>query len=403
VKQVVVLFLVLAGAFLAASTAAAAGKLTVRFVAVGEGDATVFQGPCSEIGVLDVPRGRAPRVLEALDTLGSRKLRWIMVSHYDADHLGGVVSLATAPDVRVANIYDRGPRGGEVKGLYRTYVDWLKQSDQSHHDVHIGETLSLCEGKAQVTFEVVSVGLNGTAAGGVRVSSENDKGICLKITYILFKMAACGDVNGVKTRGRADVESAVAPEIGRVDLAKVDHHGGRYSSNRTFVDTLAPSAAVISVGKNPLRWGHPNPAVVRRWDAVGDVFQTGTSDGRLFDGDVIATTDGTTSIRIRTTHSGVAEGFPLVARAALPIKETATASATSTILTSSGGSRVSNLVRDLALIGATLLAVALGAAVARWGRGRAVDGVGGGELRANLSQLQRPSLEGGRHFPPSSP
>jgi hypothetical protein len=136
--------------------------------------------------------------------------------------------------------------------------------------------------------------------------------MCLKITYLRFAMAACGDANGQRSRGRADLESAVAHDIGRVDLVKVDHHGARYSSNATYVSTLAPAAAVISVGLNR-RYGHPNPAVVRRWDAVGDVFQTGTADGREFDGDVIATTDGTSSFQIRTTNSGVDRTYPLAA------------------------------------------------------------------------------------------
>jgi beta-lactamase superfamily II metal-dependent hydrolase len=78
---------------------------------------------------------------------------------------------------------------------------------------------------------------------------------------------------------RRDVESAVAPKIGHVDLVQANHQGSRYSSNSTYVRTLAPVATVISVGRRSYR--HLSSAVVRRWRAVGDVFETGARNGRI--------------------------------------------------------------------------------------------------------------------------
>ncbi|MBW3591292.1 MAG: 3-deoxy-7-phosphoheptulonate synthase [Actinobacteria bacterium] len=43
---------------------AAAEQLAVTFVAVGQGDAAVYRGPCGQIGVLDVNRGGVEEVLE---------------------------------------------------------------------------------------------------------------------------------------------------------------------------------------------------------------------------------------------------------------------------------------------------------------------------------------------------
>ena len=108
-----------------AAIAAAAGMLTVSFISVGQGDATSFEGPCGEIGVLDVPSGRAPDLIRALDGLGSRRIRWLTVSHYDADHLGGVVSLAETAGVEIGTVYDRGTGRGQTTGLRRRYTAWL--------------------------------------------------------------------------------------------------------------------------------------------------------------------------------------------------------------------------------------------------------------------------------------
>ena len=62
--------------------------------------------------------------------------------------------------------------------------------------VNIGDTLSLCSGADQVTFNVVSVGTDGTAVGEVPVTSENDKGVCVKVEFKNFDLASCGDING---------------------------------------------------------------------------------------------------------------------------------------------------------------------------------------------------------------
>jgi hypothetical protein len=43
-------------------------------------------------------------------------------------------------------------------------------------------------------------GVRTEAPAGRAAKDENYKGICLKITYVRFKMAARGDVNGVNTR-----------------------------------------------------------------------------------------------------------------------------------------------------------------------------------------------------------
>jgi len=60
------------------------------------------------------------------------------------------------------------------------------------------------------------------------------------------------------------------------------------------------------VGKNS--FGHPDPAVVAQWDAVGDVYQTqDSSDNALIDGDVSVTTDGETGFTVNTQTGTVAD------------------------------------------------------------------------------------------------
>ncbi|MFP4636674.1 MAG: S-layer homology domain-containing protein, partial [Nitriliruptoraceae bacterium] len=228
---------------------------------------------------------------------------WISVSHYDDDHLGGVEDVGTAVSGLEA-VYDRGgDRDVKDTVTYRDYYDWVTGAGL-REPVEIGDSFELCGG--EVEFDVVSVGTDGTAAGGVAVSEENDRGVCVEVVYGNFDLASCGDVNQA-------VEDAVAPVYGQVEIVKVSHHGAAGSSSQTYVDTLAPEVAILTVGSNG--YGHPDPAVLSRWESAGaTLFQTATSDGEPDDGDVAVTafSDGSFSVHGETgaayTSDGVVEG-----------------------------------------------------------------------------------------------
>jgi beta-lactamase superfamily II metal-dependent hydrolase len=237
-------------------------------------------------------------------------LKWIANTHYDADHLGDIVSVATSPGVSVGTFYDRGgDRNVKDTATYRTYYDHTTgQGNRSPLD--IGDSFTLCTGRDQVTFSVVSAGTDGTAAEGIDVTEENDRGLCFHVEYHDFDLATCGDINGTEAGSRSDVETAVAPSIGDVEVAKVNHHGSSFSSNTTYVSTLSAEVSIISVGKNS--FGHPSATVVARWDALGDVFQTQSpTDNALVDGDIVITTSGVTSYSTTASASGRSISRPM--------------------------------------------------------------------------------------------
>jgi competence protein ComEC len=68
-------------------------------------------------------------------------------------------------------------------------------------------------------------------------------------------------------------ESLMRDKLEPVEILKVGHHGSKYSSGESFLKTIRPKAAVISVGKN--QFGHPTPEVLKRLEAVGaEVLRT---------------------------------------------------------------------------------------------------------------------------------
>jgi beta-lactamase superfamily II metal-dependent hydrolase/putative cell wall-binding protein len=285
----------LAPAFVFSLPAAAAGDLTVVQLAVGQNDAAMFKGPCGEVAVLDAGEGSADEIRAGLSRLGATSVTWLATSHYHSDHIGDVKDL----QVEIPVVYDRG--GGAAGYSSATYDAYYAYAQARQHTaVDIGDVLALCTGADQVTFTVMSAGTDATAAGGVAVTDENDKSLCFLVEYGDFDMASCGDINGSNEGERTDVESAVAPSLGDVEVLKVNHHGSHYSSNTTFVQTVQPNVSIISVGKNT--YGHPDPGAVSRLDQQGDVFTTNNpNDGTLVDGDITITTSGTSTFTLHTS------------------------------------------------------------------------------------------------------
>ena len=83
-------------------------------------------------------------------------------------------------------------------------------------------------------------------------------------------------------------ERAILPRLepGRIVVLKAPHHGSATSSTSDLLATLRPAAVIFSCGRNN-RFGHPHPAVVERYRAMGaEMFSTAE------DGAVVVETDG---------------------------------------------------------------------------------------------------------------
>ena len=123
-------------------------------------------------------------------------------------------------------------------------------------------------------FKVRNIAVNGDIWTGVKEDyyslfskgeypGENSLSTCLKITYGEFDYFTGGDISGVDALGQTDLnalESHVAPVIGPVDVATLNHHGNRDSQNVFYVKTIRPR---VWVQQN---WSsdHPGEEVLRR-------------------------------------------------------------------------------------------------------------------------------------------
>lgn len=113
----------------------------------------------------------------------------------------------------------------------------------------------------------------------VPIAGENPLSTCIKISYGKFDYFTGGDISGVNGLGESDgnsVEANVAPVIGAVDVATLNHHGNRDSQSAYYVRTLRPRVWVQQLWSSD----HPGEDVLRRiintslYPGERDVFAT---------------------------------------------------------------------------------------------------------------------------------
>lgn len=251
-------------------------EVTIHFLDVGQGDAIAVRTPRGRWVLVDAgPRsfggGDAGRrvVVPFLRRHGVRALDLVIVSHGDADHLGGVPAVVRA--LPPALVLEPGqPLGTE---LYLEHLATVDAAGAMWRPARAGDTITV-DG---VRFAV----LHPTRSWLRREVRANENSVVVQLTFGRFDLLLTGDIGW-------PAESLLVGAVRRIEVLKVGHHGSSGSSSAAWLDALRPKVAVVSVGPNT--YGHPARSVLERLTDRGiALFRTdrgGTvtvrSDGRYF-------------------------------------------------------------------------------------------------------------------------
>lgn len=214
--------------------AAAKGDLELHFIDVGQGDAALIVSPGGETVLVDAAdRPQAYRVVAYLDQVGLTNVEYFISSHYDADHIGGVERvLSQFPVERVS--FDRGTDA--VPPLFTNYVETVGAKRKTALE---GSSLTL---DANLTQPVTINFIARNGHGLEKVKNENDRCLVFVLHYGQFDAMFGGDLSGQNTSSYRDVETALAQDVGQVEVYKVHHHGSRNNSNSNLVSQIKPKS-----------------------------------------------------------------------------------------------------------------------------------------------------------------
>ncbi len=262
----------------------AAKTLDVYFIDVEGGQSTLMVSPSGQSMLVDTgwagfDNRDTNRIETAAKLAGVKQIDYLVITHYHADHVGGVPQLVAKLPVK--HFVDHGPNnetGAAPDALYSAYKNSWGSSE--HLIVKPGDKIPIKGLEVQVVSangELITTPLKGAGQPNPLCGhdpkrpvdkSENARSTGTLITFGKFRMIDLGDLTWNKE------QELVCPNnlVGTVDVYLTTHHGMDMSGSATIVHALKPRVAIMNNGATK---GASKPAweVVHNSPGILDLWQ----------------------------------------------------------------------------------------------------------------------------------
>lgn len=230
-------------------------KLTVHFLDVGQGDCVLIT--CGEHAMLiDAGDNSMGTTVELyLRKQNIKKLDYVIGTHPDADHIGGMDVIIYKFDCDTIIL----PDFEKNTATYRDVIDTINNKNYKITRSAAGKTYSL----GQSEFTVISPVSDNYG------DNANNYSVGIRLTYGDTSFLLAGDAEEEAEEDMLDSGQEL-----KADVFKASHHGSRTSNTEEFLEAVNPKYAVISCGENN-KYGHPHAQTLNTLRAMGiKVFRT---------------------------------------------------------------------------------------------------------------------------------
>lgn len=161
---------------------------------------------------------------------GVGKIDYMIVSHFDADHCNGLISILE--NIKVDEVIIS--KQAEICKEYETIIEIIKQKNIKVAVVKAGDIINL---EKEVNIEILYPNEK------LDFKDINNNSIVAKLTYKNFSMLFTGDIE--KEAENNLINTYKNTNKLNASILKVAHHGSKTSSQENFIKEVNPKVAVI--------------------------------------------------------------------------------------------------------------------------------------------------------------
>ena len=237
------------------------GELEVVFFDIGKADSIVLRSDDSTVVIDCGEKGDGKEIVSYLEENDVDTVDYLIITHYDKDHVGGAAKVINKLDVKnvLAPDYEEG---GEEMDKYRKALDAKSITPQLL-------TYDLNFTLGDITYEVYAPKKDYYGE-----DNDNDFSLVTKVKHGNNILLFTGDA--------MEERLSEIMDIGECTLLKVPYHGRKLDNFSEFIDAVKPKCAVVCTSQQEFSSKVQNCLL----DKKIPTYST------CFNGRIIATSDG---------------------------------------------------------------------------------------------------------------
>lgn len=185
---------------------------------------------------------------------GIVKIDYIMISHFDLDHIQGL--LYVMEKIKVKNVIIG--KQFETCDNYEQFVRLVKENK-------IKVSIVEAEQKINIEKDLYLDVLWPISNNEISENSINNNSLVCKLVYKDLSVLFTGDIEQIAEK--AILQKYKDTTTLKSTILKVAHHGSKSSSIEEFLKVVKPKISLIGVGEENT-FGHPNAKVLERLQRI---------------------------------------------------------------------------------------------------------------------------------------
>ena len=228
----------------------------IHFLDVGQGDSCFIITPNNKTILIDGGGSTSNTFDVGKDTVipylldkGYTKVDYIFISHFDQDHVGGILSVLE--ELSVGQVFIS--KQEEKSENYEEFLKIVEKKNLKVQEVKAGDKITI----GNIAFNIL-----WPIEKQIEENQLNNNAMVMKLQYKNFSMLFTGDIEEVAEKKILDTYKNHLDML-KATILKVAHHGSKSSSTEEFLKAVNSKVAIIGVGENNM-FGHPSDVVLER-------------------------------------------------------------------------------------------------------------------------------------------